>query len=146
MADYIDFLAAQAALDAPPVTAELDAALAALDAEFESLAPELQIEFIGPGVGMADMRAEHVFRLVIRHHVWDVDTEGWGLKVCDALPNCDFRPMWPVQGVGRLRKRQLLTVLPEFMTGYAGVVAEAGKADTPAGRRVMEMARAFTSA
>lgn len=143
MTDYIDFLAEQAALATPPVTAELDAALAQLDEEFESLAPQLEVEYVGPGVGMADMKAEHVFRLVVRHHVWDVGTRGWGLKVCDALPNCDFRPMWPVQGVGRLRKRQLLAVLPAFVTGFAAAVEAAGKADSPAGRRISEMAQAF---
>lgn len=141
MTEYPRFLAAQAVLDEAPISPELDAALAELDREFETLAPALEVEFVGPGVGMADMHAEHVYRLVVRFHRWDVNTEGWGLKVCDALPNCELRPMWPVQGIGRLRKKQLVKVLPEFLAGYARAVREAGKADTPAGRRVLEIAQ-----
>lgn len=143
MSDYIEFLAAQARQDNIPVTPELDAALAALDAECETLAPQLEVEYVGPGIGMADMKAEHVFKLVMRYHVWDVFKKGWGLKVCDALPNSDLRPMWPVQGVSRLRKRQLVQALPEFFAGYAEVVRVAGKADTEAGRRILAMAAAF---
>jgi hypothetical protein len=51
--------------------------------------------------------------------------------------------MWPVQGVSRLRKRQLVQALPEFFAGYAEVVRVAGKADTEAGRRILAMAAAF---
>ena len=145
MSDYIEFLAAQAKQDNIPVTPELDTALAALDAEFETLAPQLEVEYVGPGIGMADMKAEHVFKLVVRYHVWDVFKEGWGLKVCDALPNSDLRPMWPVQGVNRLRKKQLVQALPDFFAGYAGAVKAADKADTEAGQRALAMAAAFAS-
>lgn len=146
MSDYIPFLAAQAALDDVPVSPMLDAALAELDAEFERLAGALEVEFVGPGVGMADMGAEHVYRLVVGRHRWDAHTERWGLKVCDASPNCRLRPMWPVQGTARLRKKQVVKALPALLAGYAGAVEAAGKADTPAGRRVLEMAAAFTGA
>jgi hypothetical protein len=143
MSDYIEFLAEQAKQDNVPVTKALDEALAELDREFETLAGELEVEHVGPGVGMADMQAEHVYKLVVRYHVWDVFKEGWGLKVCDALPNCEFRPMWPVQGVNRLRKKQLVQGLPEFFAGFADAVKAAGKADTPAGQRALAMAAAF---
>lgn len=143
MTDYIARLAAQAQQGAVSVTAELDRDLADLDRELEALAPQLEVEYVGPGVGMADMNAEHVFRLVVRHHVWDVNTAGWGLKVCDALPNCEFRPMWPVQGTGRLRKKQLVKALPAFFAGYLAAIRAAGKADTAVGRRVQAMAAAF---
>lgn len=129
----------------PPVSVsrELDEALEALDMEMTRLAGALQIEYLGPGVGMADMNAEHVYRVVVRHHVWDTTTAGWGVRVCDALDNNDLRPMWSLRGVGRLRKRQLLAVLPEFFQGYAAALEAAGVADTPAGRRVLEIARAL---
>lgn len=146
MSDYIPFLAAQAALDDVPVSPQLDAALAELDREFERLAGALEVTFVGPGVGMADMGAEHVYRLVVGLHRWDVRTERWGLKVCDALPNCELRPMWPVQGTARLRKKQVVKALPELLAGYAQAVDAAGKAETPAGRRVLEMAAAFAGA
>lgn len=143
MTDYIARLAAQAKQDPVAVTTETDRDLTELDGEFEQLAAQLEVEYAGPGVGMADMKAEHVYRLVVRHHVWDVNTEGWGLKVCDALPNCEFRPMWPVQGTGRLRKKQIVKVLPEFFAGYLAAIEAAGKAGTPAGQRVRAMAEAF---
>jgi hypothetical protein len=126
-----------------PVSRELDEALAALDEEMAHLAEALRVDYVGPGVGMADMKAEYVYRLVVRHHVWDTTTAGWGLRVCDALDNNDLRPMWPMHGVGRLRKRQLVAALPAFFRGYAEAVSAAGKADTPEGRRVSELARAL---
>ncbi len=143
MSDYIHFLAEQAKQENPAINRVLDEALAELDAELEQLCPELQVEYVGPGVGMADMSAEHVYRLVVRHHTWDVFKEGWSLKVCDALENCEYRPMWPIQGTARLRKKQVVQALPEFFTGFAGAIDEAGKADTPAGRRVKELAASF---
>jgi hypothetical protein len=140
---YLTLLGERARDDRPRLDAELDAALAALDRELEALAGELKVEYVGPGVGMADMDAEHVYRLVVRRHRWDVFTEGWSLKVCDGLENCDLRPMWPIQGTARLRKRQVVQALPEFLRGYATAIAEAGKAETPAGRRVGELVQAL---
>jgi hypothetical protein len=138
--DPAEFLKALTALGRVPVTGELDEALAALDSEMARLADALRIEHVGPGVGMADMGAEHVYRLAVRCHVRDTTTAGWGLMVCDALDNNDLRPMWSMQGVGRLRKRQLVSVLPEFFRGYAEAIRSAGKAGTDAGRRVTEIA------
>ncbi|MEJ2059133.1 MAG: hypothetical protein P8Y64_01415 [Gammaproteobacteria bacterium] len=143
MSDYIQVLARAAEADTVWVNAELDQALTELDAEMERLATELQVEFEGPGVGMADMHAEHVYRLMVRHHVWDVNTEGWGLKVCDALPNGTKRGMWPVQGTGRLRKQQLVKALPEFFAGFVAAIDAAGKSSLPATGRVRAMAEAF---
>ena len=139
----IDFLAAQAHAERVRVSGELDAALRALDAEMGELADVLQVEYVGPGVGMQDMGAEHVFRLAVRHHVWDVGEAGWGLKVCDGLPNGGLRAMWPIYGVARLRKQQLVQTLPQFFSGLADAVRAAGKDETPAGRRVLDLAAAF---
>ncbi len=143
MSDYMQVLAEQAKQENPAINQALDEALAELDAELEQLCPQLQVEHIGPGVGMADMGAEHVYRLVVRHHTWDVFKEGWSLKVCDALENCEFRPMWPIQGTARLRKKQVVQALPEFFAGFAEAVRAAGKAETSAARRITELAAAF---
>lgn len=139
----IDFLVAQANAGRVRVTGELDEALRALDAEMSELADALRVEYVGPGVGMQDMGAEQVFRLAVRYHVWDVSEAGWGLKVCDGLPNANLRAMWPIYGVGRLRKQQLVQVLPEFFSGLADAVRAAGKQETAAGQQVMRLAAAF---
>lgn len=140
----IDFIAAQTHAGQVRVNDELDRALRALDAEMDELADALRVEYVGPGVGMQDMGAEHVFRLAVRHHVWDVNQAGWGLKVCDGLPNGGLRAMWPIYGVARLRKQQLVLALPGFFAGLADAVRSAGKDDTPAGRRVLELAAALS--
>ena len=127
MKPYIEALAARLIQDPLVLDTELDEALAELDCEMQRLSAELEVEHVGPGVGMRDMGAEQVYRLVVRRHRWDVFSEAWGLKVCDASSNCDFRPMWPIQGTGRLRKRQVVQVLPELFLGYAEAVARAGK-------------------
>lgn len=139
----IEFLAAQAHAERVRLSGQLDEALRALDAEMSELAGVLQVEYVGPGVGMQDMGAEHVFRLAVREHVWDVSESGWGLKVCDGLPNGGLRAMWPVYGVARMRKQQLVRALPQFFSGLADAVREAGKGETPAGRRVLDLAVAF---
>lgn len=145
MNDYIDVLVRQARSDRVALNAELDEALTALDREMQRLTAALAVEHVGPGVGMEDMNAEHVYKLVVRCHRWDAFTEAWGLKVCDALDNCDLRPMWPVQGTARLRKRQVVKALPEFFAGFSEAVERAGKADTAAGRRLRAISEAFAS-
>ncbi|ADC70909.1 hypothetical protein TK90_0394 [Thioalkalivibrio sp. K90mix] len=126
------------------LNAEVDQALAALEQEINHIAAELQVEHVGPGVGMADMNAEHVYRLVIRQHEIDVTRHEWSLWVCDALDNCDFRATWPVTGAGRLRRKQVTAVVPELVTGYRDAVVAAGKGDTPAGQRLEQMAGLFS--
>lgn len=139
----IDLLAEQAHAERVRVNGELDEALRALDAEMSELAGVLQVEYVGPGVGMRDMDAENVFRLAVRYHVWDTTEAGWGLKVCDGLPTGALRAMWPIYGVARLRKQQLVQALPEFFAGLAKAVCEAGKDETPSGRRVLALSAAF---
>ncbi|AKJ96024.1 hypothetical protein TVD_11965 [Thioalkalivibrio versutus] len=126
------------------LNAEVDQALAALEQELNRLAGELQVEYVGPAVGMADMQAEHVYRLVIRQHEIDVTRHEWSLWVCDALDNCDFRATWPVTGAARLRRKQVVAVVPELVAGYRDAVAAAGKADTPAGQRLAQIASVFS--
>lgn len=142
--DPVGLLGALAHAERIPVTPELDRALAALDAEMTRLAEALAVEYVGTGVGMADMQAQHVYRLVVRRHIRDATTAGWGLMICDALDNNDLRPMWSLQGAGRLRKRQVVAALPGFFRGYAEAVQAAGKADTVAGRRVTQIAETLS--
>jgi hypothetical protein len=139
MRSYLEILAERVGAEHVVIDAGLDQALAELDRVMERLGMALEVEHVGPGVGMADMGAEHVYRLVMRRHRWDVFTESWGLKVCDALANCELRPMWPLQGTARLRKRQVVRVLPEFFAGYIRAVIEAGKSDTAAGRELRDI-------
>gem|GEM_PF-2236785 len=139
----VQLLAAEAARERVVITPALDKALAALDAELESLAPELQVEYIGPGVGVEGK--EDVYRLVVRPHEWAIHEPSWSLKVCDALPNADWRAAWAVQGVSRARKAEVVRKLPEFMREYAERIREAGKAETAAGRRVQELAAALSA-
>ncbi|WP_156782785.1 hypothetical protein [Acidihalobacter yilgarnensis] len=143
MDEMIVLLAAQAATPKVVVNEALEAALRGLDRRIEALSAALEVEYLGPGIGMQDMDAEHVFRLVVRHHVWDVAHSGWGLKVCDALPNGGLRPMWPIYGVGRLRKQQLVKTLPAFFQGYMAAVVAAGKAQSSAGLELQALAESF---
>lgn len=143
MNEVMKLLARQVSAPRVIVNEMLDIALHALDQRLETLSALLEVEFLGPGVGMQDMDAEHVFRLVVRHHVWDVAHAGWGLKVCDALPNAGLRPMWSIYGVGRLRKQQVVRVLPEFFQGYVAAVIAAGKAQDAAGLQLQALAEYF---
>jgi hypothetical protein len=146
MRSYLEILAERAGAEQVVIDAGLDQALAELDRVMERLGTALEVEHVGPGVGMADMGAEHVYRLVMRRHRRDVFTEGWGLRVCDALANCELRPMWPLQGTARLRKRQVVRALPEFLAGYLRAVVEADKSDTVAGRELRKIAEAMAPA
>lgn len=141
MSDYLNVLVEQSRATRVAITPELDAALAGLDAEFERLAPELEVEYVGPGVGVEGN--ESVYRLVVRPHEWTIHQPSWSLKICDALPNAGWRAAWAVQGASRARKAMVVQALPDFLHGYAGAVAAAGKDASPAGQRVREMAERF---
>jgi hypothetical protein len=65
------------------------------------------------------------------------------LKVCVAAPEANCRAEWPVQGVSRLRKVRVIKALPEFFAGFSAAVKAAGKADSPAGQRIAELAQRF---
>lgn len=141
MEPYIDYLARQAQQAHIVVTADLDDALRALDNALEQLAAQLQVEYVGPGVGVEG--AADVYKLVVRAHEWVIHQRTWSLKICDALPNAQWRAAWPVHGASRARKIATVRALPKFMQGFAAAIAEAGKSDTPAGQRIAAMARAF---
>ncbi len=134
---------AEAARGNGALSPEADTALGLLEQELNAIAEALRLEYVGPGVGMADMDAEHVYRLVIREHEHNVAQRGWGVMVCDALPNCDYRAMWPLTGVGRLRRRQVVAALPELLRGYREAIVGGGREDTPAAQRLVAIEGLF---
>lgn len=138
---FVDFLAEQAKAERVAITPALDAALTELDKTFEALAPQLTVEYVGPGVGVEG--ASDVYRLVVRPHEWVMDQPSWSLKVCDALPNAGWRAAWAVQGASRARKTMIVKRLPQFMRGYAEAIRAAGKGDSEAGQRILAMAECF---
>lgn len=141
MSSFIDLLVTQSKADRVVISAELDQALTELDQAFEEIAPELAVEYVGPGIGVEGN--EDVYKMVIRPHEWQMNKPSWSLKVCDALPNADWRAAWTVQGSSRLRKQMLVKKLPEFFAGLTQAIEAAGKADTAAAARVQEMASKF---
>lgn len=141
MDEWLEHLAAQACGE-PRVDAVLDRALLRLEAEIAEIAAALAVEHYGPGVGV-EGRAD-VYRLVVREHRSGARSPpAWGLKICDATPHAGWRVAWAPHAASRRRKRALVKALPEFFAGYAEAVAAAGKTDTPAGRRLLEIARRF---
>jgi hypothetical protein len=141
MQPFIEHLITQTRTQTVRVDEELDAALAQLDVLLAQLAGDLRVEYYGPEIGVAAGR--HVYRLVVRAHEWEIHNPTWSLKVCTALPHAHWRADWAVQGVGRLRKPLIVQALPAFFAGYADAIVAAGQADTPAGRQVTELSRAF---
>lgn len=143
MDEWLDHLAAQAHGETR-VDARLDRALLRLEAEIAELAAALAVEYDGPGVGV-EGRAD-VYRLVVRAHRCDMRSPpAWGVKICDATPPGNWRVAWAIHAASRRRKRALVKALPVFFAGYAEAVAAAGKADTPAGRRLLGIARRFAA-
>ncbi len=143
MQPFVKHLIVQSCAQTVRVDEELDTALAQLDALLARLAGDLQVEYYGPEIGVAAGR--HVYRLVVRAHEWEINDLTWSLKVCTALPHARWRADWAVHGVGRLRKPLVVQALPAFFAGYAAAIRAAGRAETPAGRQVTELAGAFAN-
>ena len=141
MTSFIERLIAESRAERVTVDAEIDQALAELDALLAEIAARLEVEYYGPGVGVDGAR--EVYRLVVRSHEWHIHNRTWSLKICDGTPRGGWRPAWAIQGASRQRKAAVVEALPEFFAGYARAVEQAGKGDTPAGRRVLELAEAF---
>lgn len=115
-----------------------DRALARLNRVMDALAAELEVAYVGPAVGVEERQ---VHRLVIDAHAWKAGGRAWGLRVCSALPAGGWRAEWTLDAVGRLRRALVVAALPALMSGYAAAVTAAGRHETPAGRRVRELAR-----
>lgn len=142
MKDFIELLVTQSKADRVSVTTALDDALKHLDNVMTGIAGDLQVEFFGPFVGV---ETEKAHQLVVRAHNWELGGKEWSLKVCTTAPQSDFRPEWPLQGSGRLRKQLIVKALPAFFQGYAEAVAQAGKSDTPSGKRIVQFAARFNA-
>ncbi len=105
---------------------EKNQALERFEAFFEPITQALEIEYYGENVGLGAGKA--AYRLVVRQHEW-LGQNGfvWGLRVCDALPNGQWRAAWRITAVSRLRKEAIIAVLPEFMINYYQVVENSDK-------------------
>ena len=134
MKNFINHLVAQSRLGTVTVNATLDDALTHLDNMLAGLAEALQVEYLGPYVGVETLLAH---RMVVRPHEWKIHQPSWSMKICSAIPEANYRAEWPAQGSSRLRKKLIVKALPEFFAGYAEAVRTAGKIDTPAGQRLL---------
>lgn len=143
MKDFIRHLAEQSRLDTVPVNTALDDALTHLDNMLAGIAAALQVEYIGPYVGVETLNAH---AMVVRAHEWQIHQPSWSMKICSAIPEANYRAEWPAQGASRLRKRLIVKALPAFFAGYAAAVRQAGKADTAAGQRVIALEQQFNHA
>ncbi len=140
MKDFVELLVSQSKADRVSVTSALDDALKHLDNVMTGIAGDLQVEFFGPFVGV---ETELAHQLIVRAHSWELGGKEWSLKVCTTAPQSDFRPEWPIQGSGRLRKQLIVKALPAFFKDYVEAVAQAGRADTPSGKRIAQLAERF---
>lgn len=142
MKDFIRHLAEQSRRDVVPVNSALDDALTHLDNMLAGIASALQVEYIGPYVGVETLKAH---AMVVRAHEWQIHQPSWSMKICSAIPEANYRAEWPAQGASRLRKKLIVKALPDFFTGYAAAVREAGKTDTTAGQRVIALEQQFNT-
>ena len=138
MEDFISLLKQQSCSEKVAVTPELDEALTKVDQMLESICAELQVEYDGPYVGVEILNAH---RLVVRAHEWKIHEHTWSMKICSTAPAANHRAEWAVQSAGRLRKHVIVKALPLFFAGFVEAIAAAGKSDTPAGKRMQEVAQ-----
>lgn len=143
MKAFLPLLASLAQAPTLRVTGELDDALAHLDHMLEGLCEALRVEYYGPYVGV-ERRDAH--RLVVREHVWQIDQARWSLKICSSAPAANWRAEWSIQNASRMRKPLIVRALPEFFCGFAAEIESQGKAQTPAGVRIAEIAQLFAPA
>ncbi len=141
MDTYIDLLVARGRTSEPHIDQRLDDALLRLGTMLEALASELQVEYLGPEVGLG--AGAHVYRIAVRCHESEVGRRTWSVRVCTALPHARWRAEWTLEGASRLRKRIIVRRLPEFFDGFAQAILEAGKSHTNAGMRVLDLAQQF---
>ncbi len=143
MKDFIQYLASQSRLDQPAVNNALDDALTHLDNTLAGIAAALQVEYIGPYVGVETLKAH---AMVVRAHEWQIHNPTWSMKISSAVPEANYRAEWPAQGASRLRKQLITKALPAFFAGYTAAVQAASKLDTPAGQRLAAINAQFNHA
>lgn len=110
-------------------------ALKTLNQTLDALAARLRVRHVGPAVGMADMRAQSVYRIVVDAHRTSIGAPQWSVWVCDATPHANLRATWPLGGVARLRMRQVIEALPDLLDGW---LAEVEAAAQPVDRRARD--------
>lgn len=142
MKDFIALLVEQSRQPSVAINPALDDALTHLDHALAGLCAAVQVEYRGPYVGVETPRAH---QMVVRQHEWKMDHPAWSMKICAAAPEANCRAEWPVQGVSRLRKALVVKALPAFFAGFAEAIRQAGKQDTGAGLRVLELSRRFNT-
>ncbi|NOT17015.1 MAG: hypothetical protein HOP20_02960 [Sulfuriferula sp.] len=143
MKDFIQHLVNQSKLATPAINHALDDALTHLDHSLAGIAAALEVEYIGPFVGVETLKAH---AMVIRAHEWQIHQHTWSMKICSAVAEANYRPEWPAQGASRLRKRLIVQALPAFFAGYTAAVQAANKLDTPAGKRLTAINAQFNHA
>lgn len=119
----------------------LDEALARLGGVLAHLAGALEVEYVGPFVGLGAGR--EAFCLAVRAHEEAPGVRVWGARVCSAAPHRGLAAHWDLGAVARLRKPVLARALPGFLSGYYSAVQAAAKADTKAGRRLLTLVAAL---
>lgn len=142
MKDFIALLVEQSRQQRIVINPALDDALTHLDHALEGLCAAVQVECHGPYVGVETPLAH---QMVVREHEWKIHQPAWSMKICVAAPEANCRAEWPIQGVSRLRKVLVVKALPEFFAGFAEAVKSAGKENSSAGMRVVELAQRFNS-
>jgi len=142
MKDFIALLVEQSRLQSVVINPALDDALTHLDHALAGLSAAVQVEYRGPYVGVETPLAH---QMVVREHEWKIHQPAWSMKICVAAPEANCRAEWPIQGVSRLRKALVVKALPAFFAGFAEAIEQAGKQDSSAALRVLELARRFNA-
>ena len=142
MKDFIALLVEQSRLQSVVINPALDDARTHLDHALAGLSAAVQVEYRGPYVGVETPLAH---QMVVREHEWKIHQTAWSMKICVAAPEANCRAEWPIQGVSRLRKALVVKALPAFFAGFAEAIKHAGKQDSSAGQRVLELARRFNA-
>lgn len=143
MKAFLPLLARLSRASAIRVDDELDDALARLDYMLDGLCAALEVEHLGPFVGVERLEAH---RLVVRKHLWQLGAPAWSLKICPTAPAANWRAEWAIQSASRMRKPIVVRALPEFFSGFADAIETAGKSETLAAGRVREIAALFSTA
>ncbi len=139
MEPFLKILRERACAETIPVDAALTDALARLSRLLAQLAADLQVEYLGPPVGLGDGR--DAFRLAVRAHQEAPGVRTWGVRVCSAQPHAGLRADWDLPVVSRLRKVVVVRALPAFLAGYEAAVAGAGRSGTRSSERLASLVR-----
>ena len=138
---FLKILRDRAQAETIVVDAALTDALGRLSRLLAHLAADLQVEHVGPHVGLGEGR--DAFCLAVRAHEEAVGSRAWGVRVCSAGPHASLRADWDLPAASRLRKAVIVRALPAFLAGYVEAVAQAGRLSTRSGERLSGIVRAL---